>query len=186
LHTITDAGRIGIPFTTGILIGIGETLEERIDSLITLRDLHTRYGHIQEVIVQNFRVKPGIPMAQWPEPSRGDMLRTVAVARLILGNMNLQAPPNLSSPDYEQLLDAGINDWGGISPVTPDYINPEAAWPQVAELERRTRAAGFELRQRLPVYPEFIKPGRDLWSWDLRARVDAAADPQGLARSVAA
>jgi FO synthase len=186
LHTITDAGRIGIPFTTGILIGIGETLEERIDSLITLRDLHTRYGHIQEVIVQNFRVKPGIPMAQWPEPSRGDMLRTVAVARLILGNMNLQAPPNLSSPDYEQLLDAGINDWGGISPVTPDYINPEAAWPQLAELERRTRAAGFELRQRLPVYPEFIKPGRDLWSWDLRARVDAAADPQGLARSVAA
>ena len=186
LQTITDAGRIGIPFTSGILIGIGETIEERVDSLITLHDLHTRYGHIQEVIVQNFRAKPGIPMEAWPEPSRGDMLRTVAVARLIAGNMNLQAPPNLSSPDYEQLLDAGINDWGGISPVTQDYINPEAPWPQLQELEGRTRAAGFELRQRLPVYPEFIKPGRDLWSWDLRARVDAAADPQGLARGVAA
>ena len=156
LRVIEDAGRQKIPFTTGILIGIGETLEERVDSLIAIRDLHVRYGHIQEVIVQNFRAKPITPMANWPEPDREDMLRTVAVSRLLMPGMNIQAPPNLSDPHYADLLDAGINDWGGISPLTPDFINPEKPWPHLAELQRRTEGKGFELRQRLPVYPEFV------------------------------
>jgi len=156
LAVIEAAGRQGIPFTTGILVGIGETRPDRVDSLFAIADLHRRYGHIQEVIVQNFRVKAEIPMSRRPEPTMGEMLRTVAVARLILGNMNLQAPPNLSAPNYEQLLSAGINDWGGISPLTPDFINPERPWPHLRELEERTRAAGFTLRQRLPVYPEFL------------------------------
>ncbi|HVO63441.1 MAG TPA: 7,8-didemethyl-8-hydroxy-5-deazariboflavin synthase CofG, partial [Terriglobales bacterium] len=117
LRTIEEAGKLGIPFTTGILIGIGESVEDRIDSLLAIRDLHRRYGHIQEIIVQNFRVKPNIPMAHWPEPSREDMLRTVAVARLLMPEMNIQAPPNLSASYYEELIDAGINDWGGVSPL---------------------------------------------------------------------
>jgi FO synthase len=152
---IEDAGRQKIPFTTGILIGIGETLEERIDALVAIRDLHARYGHIQEVIVQYFRAKPDTPMAASPEPGREDMLRTVAVARLLMPSMNIQAPPNLSDPHYADLLDAGINDWGGISPLTPDFINPEKPWPHLDQLRHRTEAKGFDLRQRLPVYPEF-------------------------------
>jgi 7,8-didemethyl-8-hydroxy-5-deazariboflavin synthase CofG subunit len=158
LRTIEDAGRQRIAFTTGILIGIGETLEERVDSLFAIRDLHARYGHIQEVIVQNFRAKPATPMALHPEPDMDGMLRTVAVARLILGGeMNLQAPPNLIAPDYTRLLDAGINDWGGISPITPDFINPEAAWPHIETLGERTADAGFVLRERLSIYPEFTE-----------------------------
>ena len=111
---------------------------------------------MQEVIIQNFRVKPRIPMAAWPEPDTGDMLRTLAVARLLLRDMNIQAPPNLTENGYERLLDGGINDWGGVSPLTPDYINPEAPWPHLLDLQRRTEAAGQKLEQRLPVYPEFI------------------------------
>ena len=156
LRVIEDAGRHKIPFTTGILIGIGETLAERVDALIAIRDLHDCYGHIQEVIVQNFRAKPGTPMATWPEPDRVDMLRMLAVARLLMPEINIQAPPNLSDPHYADLLDAGINDWGGISPLTPDFINPEKPWPHLDELRRRTEAKGFDLRQRLPVYPEFV------------------------------
>jgi FO synthase len=156
LRMIEDAGRQQIPFTTGILIGIGETLEERVDTLIAIRDVHARHGHIQEVIVQNFRAKAGTPMAHWPEPDRADLLRTLAVARLLMPQMNIQAPPNLSDPHYADLLDGGINDWGGVSPLTPDFINPEKPWPHLEELQRRTEAKGFELRQRLPVYPEFL------------------------------
>lgn len=156
LRTLEDAGKLGVPFTTGILIGIGETMEERVESLLAIKRLHETYGHIQEVIVQNFRVKPRIPMAGWREPDTGDMLRTLAVARLLLGDMNLQAPPNLTQHGYERLLEAGINDWGGISPLTPDYINPEAPWPHLVELRRRTEAAGQKLVQRLPVYPEYV------------------------------
>jgi len=156
LKTIEDAGKQKVPFTTGLLIGIGESLADRVDTLLAIRDLHERYGHIQEVIVQNFRVKPTIPMAHWPEPSQGEMLRTVAVARLIMPKLNIQAPPNLSAPYYEELIDAGINDWGGVSPLTPDFINPEAPWPHLEELRLRTESKGCELRQRLPVYPEFI------------------------------
>ena len=156
LRVIEDAGRQKIPFTTGILIGIGETTEERVDSLIAIRDLHARYGHIQEVIVQNFRAKPGTPMAAWHDPDRGEMLRTLAMARLLMPSMNIQAPPNLSDPHYADLLAGGINDWGGISPLTPDYINPEKPWPHLDQLRQRTEAKGFQLRQRLPVYPEFL------------------------------
>ncbi len=181
LRTIEEAGRQNVPFTTGLLIGIGESLEDRVDTLLAIRDLHERYGHIQEVIVQNFRVKPAIPMAHWAEPSRGEMLRAVAVARLLLPGVNIQAPPNLSAPYYEELVDAGINDWGGISPLTPDYINPEKPWPHLEQLRLRTEAKGFVLQQRLPVYPEFIpavtaKPGL------LSEKLRAAADEFGLAR----
>jgi 7,8-didemethyl-8-hydroxy-5-deazariboflavin synthase CofG subunit len=157
LRTMEEAGKLSIAFTTGILIGIGETIEERIDSLFAIRAMHEKYGHIQEVIIQNFRAKPDIPMAHHIEPTMDDMLRTIAVARLILGpEMNIQAPPNLSYSDFPRLLEAGINDWGGVSPVTKDHINPEAAWPQIAKLEAETTARGFVLRERLALYPEFL------------------------------
>ncbi len=184
LRTIEDAGKQNVPFTTGLLIGIGESPEDRVDTLLAIRDLHDRYGHIQEVIVQNFRVKPAIPMAQWPEPTRGEMLRAVAVARLLLPNVNIQAPPNLSAPYYDDLVDAGINDWGGISPLTPDFINPEKPWPHLEQLRLRTEAKGHALRQRLPIYPEFIsavaaKPGL------LSEKLRVAANNDGLARRAA-
>ncbi len=184
-RVLEDAGRSGVPFTTGLLIGIGETRGDRVDTLFAIRAMHERYGHIQEVIVQNFRVKSNIPMSSWPEPTQGEMLRTVAVARLILGDMNLQAPPNLFSPDYPELLSAGINDWGGVSPLTPDYINPEAPWPQLRDLEARTAQAGSHLRQRLTVYPEFLPKvvGR---GGLLAERVAAAMDDEGYARGAAA
>jgi 7,8-didemethyl-8-hydroxy-5-deazariboflavin synthase CofG subunit len=180
LRVIEDAGRQNIPFTTGILIGIGETLEERVDALIAIRDLHVKYGHIQEVIVQNFRAKSGTPMAHWPEPGREEMLRTLAVARLLMPRMNIQAPPNLSDPHYADLLDGGINDWGGVSPLTPDFINPEKPWPHLDQLQQRTAAKGFELRQRLPVYPEFAQ--RAAAHSDLLAeRLGESADAEGYA-----
>ncbi len=184
LRTIEEAGKQSVPFTTGLLIGIGESIEDRVDTLLAIRDLHERYGHIQEVIVQNFRVKPSIPMANWPEPSHSEMLRAVAVARLLLPNVNIQAPPNLSAPYYDDLMDAGINDWGGISPLTPDFINPEKPWPHLEQLRMRTEARGSELRQRLPVYPEFIagilaRPGL------LSQRLRAAAAEDGLVRRAA-
>lgn len=188
LRVIEAAGKQGVPFTTGILIGIGELIEDRVDSLLAIRELHESYGHIQEVIIQNFRVKPGIPMRDSPEPSRGEMLRTIAVARLLMPNMNIQAPPNLSDPDYEELLDAGINDWGGISPLTVDFINPERPWPHVEELKRRTNAKGFELRQRLPVYPEFASKVLDNRAGaisPLRSKLAEVSDSLGYARSAA-
>ncbi|MGE5206873.1 MAG: 7,8-didemethyl-8-hydroxy-5-deazariboflavin synthase CofG [Chlamydiota bacterium] len=185
LQVLKDAGKMGIPFTTGLLIGIGETLQDRVDTLLAIRELHNRYGHIQEVIVQNFRVKPGIPMNNWPEPSHGEMLRTLAVARLLLGNMNIQAPPNLTAPDYDSLLDAGINDWGGVSPLTPDFINPEAPWPHLHDLAEHTQAKGYELRQRLPVYPEFIPAAMAAGSALLRERLTTVADGDGYARRAA-
>jgi len=182
LRTIEEAGKQGVPFTTGILIGIGESVEDRVDALLAIRDLHQRYGHIQEVIVQNFRAKPGIPMHNSPEPGRGEVLRTIAVARLLMPEMNIQAPPNLSDPDYEELLDAGINDWGGVSPLTPDFINPERPWPHLRELEERTSRKGFELRRRLPVYPEFL-PRLQSAPELLSCRLRASADAGGFARS---
>jgi 7,8-didemethyl-8-hydroxy-5-deazariboflavin synthase CofG subunit len=181
LRTIEEAGKLSLAFTTGILIGIGETFEERVDSLFAIRALHEKYGHIQEVIVQNFRAKPDIPMAHHPEPSLEDMLRTIAIARLILGPyMNLQAPPNLSYADFPRLLEAGINDWGGISPVTKDFINPEAAWPQIAKLRAETEARGFALRERLALYPEFVRSGNFL-SARVRERAQHLADAEGFA-----
>lgn len=179
LKTIEEAGRLKIPFTTGILIGIGETLDERVEALFAIRRLHERYGHIQEVIVQNFRAKPEIPMRDHPEPSMLDHARTIAVARLVLGEMNVQAPPNLSDDKYPFLLRAGINDWGGISPLTPDFINPEKPWPHIDRLAERSAAEGFELAERLSVYPEYI-PRDDYVDEGLRARVRAMAESGGL------
>jgi FO synthase len=182
LKTIARAGALGIPFTTGILIGIGETHAERVDALLAIRDLHERHGHIQEVIVQNFRVKPTIPMRGWPEPGAEDLLRTVAVARLLLGPMmNIQAPPNLSADGYERLAAAGLNDWGGVSPLTPDHINPERPWPGLAELRRRTESAGHELRERLAVYPEYATRGAFL-DPRLGERVARLVDSDGFVR----
>ena len=180
LKTIEEAGRLKIPFTTGILIGIGETLDERVDALFVISQLHQRYGHIQEVIIQNFRAKPEIPMRDHPEPSMLDHARTIAVARLVLGDMNVQAPPNLSDDDYPFLLRAGINDWGGISPLTPDFINPEKPWPHIERLAERTAAEGFELAERLSVYPEYVHQD-EFFDDGLRPRVRAMAEGLGLA-----
>jgi FO synthase len=181
LETIRLAGELRIPFTTGILIGIGETREERIEALLAIRDLHERYGHVQEVIVQNFRAKPGTKMANAPEPSLDEQLWTCAAARLVLGaEMNVQAPPNLSYDDFPRLLDAGINDWGGVSPVTIDHVNPEAPWPEIERLDAATRAAGLELAARLPVYPEYVDG-----AWidpAVMPHVLRASDSAGLAR----
>src|SRR5271154_3672773 len=157
LAALDAAGELRIPFTTGILIGIGETLDERVDALFAIRELNEKYGHIQEGIVQNFRAKPDTLFADRPEPTALDVARTAAVARLILGStVNLQVPPNLSQDAYGFYLLSGINDWGGISPVTRDFINPEMAWPQIETLRSVTREAGFELRERLAVYPEYL------------------------------
>jgi FO synthase len=156
IRAIESAGKLSMAFTTGILIGIGEAVEERVDALLAIRAANEKYGHIQEVIIQPFRAKTDIRMAQSPEPSKGELERTIAVARLIFGGeMNLQSPPNLLAHDYPDLLKAGINDWGGISPVTKDFINPEAAWPQLSSLAARSSDAGFVLRERLAIYPEF-------------------------------
>src|SRR4051794_36987110 len=182
LRTIEEAGKQNVPFTTGLLIGIGESLEDRVDTLLAIRNLHQRYGHIQEVIVQNFRAKPTIPMAKWPEPSQGEMLRTIAVARLLMPNVNIQAPPNLSAAYYDNLIDAGLNDWGGVSPLTPDFINPEKPWPHLEQLRLRTQARGFRLRQRLPVYPEFLSSILENDGM-LAEKTRAAADSHGYARS---
>jgi FO synthase len=182
LRTIALAGKLSIPFTTGILIGIGESHAERVEALLAIRELHERYGHIQEVIVQNFRRKPGIPMSDHAEPDMDDLLRTAAVARLLLGpSMNIQVPPNLSDADFTRLPEAGINDWGGVSPLTPDHINPERPWPGLVALRRATERAGLELRERLAVYPEYA--GRSEFVHEtLRPRVQGLVDADGLVR----
>jgi FO synthase len=162
LRMLREAGELAIPFTTGLLIGIGETLAERVDTLFAIRDLHRAHGHVQEVIVQNFRVKPTIRRSDAAEPDAADLARTVAVARLVLdADVSVQAPPNLSAPDDHTLLvAAGLNDWGGISPLTPDYVNPEAPWPHVARLAATCRASGYGLRPRLPIYDSYVdRPG---------------------------
>lgn len=183
LRTIALAGKLGIPFTTGILIGIGESPRERVDALVAIRDLHERWGHIQEVIIQNFRAKPGIPMRDAPEPTLDDLLRTVAVARLLLGpDVNVQAPPNLTPGVYPRLLAAGLNDWGGVSPLTPDHINPEKPWPGLRALRDATEAQGFDFRERLAIYPEYATRAEFL-DERLRPRVAALIDPDGLVRN---
>ena len=182
LETMRYAGEMGIAFTTGILIGIGETWEERVDSLFAIREVHEEQGNIQEVIVQNFRVKEDIPMRHEDEPSVYEMLRTIATARLILGPaMNIQAPPNLTPEAYGLYLLAGINDWGGVSPVTRDHINPEAPWPKLLELKEVTEEAGFELRERLAIYPEFATQERFARE-SCRENIERWADESGLVR----
>ncbi|MDX6465727.1 MAG: synthase [Gaiellaceae bacterium] len=180
LATLDAAGAERVPFTTGILIGIGETREERIDALLAIRESHERHGHVQEVIVQNFRAKPGTKMVDAPEPSVEDHLWTIAVARILLpADVHVQAPPNLTE-DFAVLLDAGIDDWGGVSPVTIDHVNPEAPWPDLELLREATRSRGLELAPRLPVYPEWL---RGEWlDADVLPRALRLSDALGLAR----
>ena len=183
LENIRMAGELSIPFTTGILIGIGETRAERLDSLVAIADLHARYRHIQEVIVQNFRAKRDTKLAAKSEPSLDELMWTVAAARLILQpEINLQAPPNLSPQDYQRLIEAGINDWGGISPVTIDHVNPEAPWPEIVTLAERTEQAGKILVNRLAIYPSFVVAPEKWLSPALRTRVRRAIDSDGYAR----
>ena len=183
LSMIAAAGRLNVPFTSGILIGIGETRLERIASLIALRDLHAEYGHLQEVIVQNFRAKPATRMAESAEPDFDELMWTVAAARMILGpQMNIQVPPNLSYDRFAQLLDAGINDWGGISPVTADHVNPEAPWPDLKKLECATAEAGFHLVRRLAIYPDYVNDSGRWVHSEILHSVLKVADSEGFSR----
>jgi FO synthase len=184
LEVIRAAGEAAIPFTSGILIGIGETRQERLAALLELRALHERFGHLQEIIIQNFRAKPGTKMADHAEPNLGDHLWTIAAARLVFGaEMNIQAPPNLSPGALQQLVTAGINDWGGVSPITPDHVNPERPWPQIERLARDTAKAGKVLVERLAIYPSYVRRP-DAWlDHGLRTAVMRAADGEGFARS---
>jgi FO synthase len=183
LRTTEIAGELRIPFTSGILIGIGETRQERIDALLSIRRLHQTYGHVQEVIIQNFRAKPNTPMGQSPDAASMELLWTVAVARILLGpEVNIQVPPNLNAEDYQVYLKTGINDWGGVSPLTIDYVNPEAPWPALAQLRERTESMGFELRPRLPVYPEYFIATDDYLPATLKARALALTDGEGYVK----
>ncbi len=183
LATIEAAGELAIPFTSGILIGIGETRKERIEALLALRDTHDRHGHIQEIIIQNFRAKPDTKMSAAPEPTLDDHLWTIAVARILFGaNMNIQAPPNLQAGGLDQLVAAGINDWGGVSPVTPDHVNPEAPWPHLTDLANKTRKTGKYLVERLAIYPQYALDTRRWVAGHLRQPVHNLIDARGLAR----
>ncbi|MDP9021559.1 MAG: bifunctional FO biosynthesis protein CofGH [Actinomycetota bacterium] len=183
LRTIEDAGRLSVPFTSGLLIGIGETLVERVDTVLALRDLQRKYDHLQEVIVQNFRAKPGTAFRDRPEPTFDDLLATVAMARIVLGpKVHVQAPPNLSPDRYPAILRAGIDDWGGVSPITPDHVNPEMPWPVVDELSRRSAEEGCLLVERLTVYPEYVRRPDPFLAGRMRGPVAALAAPDGLAR----
>ncbi|MFB9904646.1 bifunctional FO biosynthesis protein CofGH [Allokutzneria oryzae] len=184
LQVLTDAGRVGVPFTTGILIGIGENLTERAESLLAIRQSARQYGHVQEVIVQNFRAKPDTAMRGMPDADLRELAATVAVARLLLGSgVSVQAPPNLIGDEHELLLRAGIDDWGGVSPITPDHVNPERPWPHIDALAARTAASGFELRERLTVYPRYVRAGAPWIDLRVAGHVAALAEPDGLARA---
>ncbi|MDQ3507177.1 MAG: 5-amino-6-(D-ribitylamino)uracil--L-tyrosine 4-hydroxyphenyl transferase CofH [Actinomycetota bacterium] len=186
LETLEKAGKQRVPFTTGILIGIGESVEERVDTLLAIRDVHEKYGHVQECIVQNFRAKPGTRMESEPEPSERDMLATIALARLLLpSDMTVQAPPNLADDgdaNYARYIDAGINDWGGVSPVTPDHVNPERPWPHLDELEKATEAKGYLLLERLALHPSYALESERWVDETLRPKVLADMDSEGFAR----
>lgn len=156
IKTIETAGKLKIPFTTGLLIGIGETIEDRAESLLELRRIQNKYGHIQEIIIQNFKPKPGIPMENHGEPTLAEMIKMVSVTKLMFPDVSVQVPPNLNNLHSQIFLLAGADDWGGISPITPDYVNPEAPWPELNELKSLTEELGFKLQERLPVYPNFI------------------------------
>ena len=183
LETIRLAGKESIPFTSGILIGIGETRRERIESLLALRDIQSQYGHIQELIIQNFRAKPETKMANSPEPSFEDLLWTLAITRILFGpQMNVQAPPNLTPNSYKKLIDAGLSDWGGVSPITVDHVNPEAPWPEINNLEKETTSAGKELVERLAIYPNYAKDHKTWLSKEMSTLTMHAMDTEGFAR----
>ena len=181
IKTLESAGELGIPMTTGLLVGIGETPEELVDSLFVIKKLHEKYGNIQEVIMQNFAPKPQTGMAQFPQPSSEYFLRAVAMTRIIMPNMNVQVPPNLNPDIFGRYIDAGINDWGGISPVTIDHVNPEFPWPSIESVQKVTEGRGRRLRARLPVYPEFLKGGF-ITSGRLLQQISLIADNSGLVR----
>jgi FO synthase len=184
LDTMRLAGEAGVPFTSGILIGIGETRHERVESLMALRDLHRQHGHIQEVIIQNFRAKPGTLMVDSPEPSLDELLWTIAVARLLFGPaMSIQVPPNLNAGQLEPLIAAGVNDWGGVSPVTPDFVNPEAPWPHLKQLASETAAAGKILQERLTIYPNYVQDAERWLDEGLRTRLLRMIDAEGYPRT---
>jgi FO synthase len=184
LRVLTDAGRAAVPFTTGILIGIGETRAERAESLLAIRGIARQYGHIQEIIVQNFRAKPDTAMRAMPDTDLNELAATVALGRLLMPpGVSVQAPPNLVGDEFQLLVRAGIDDWGGISPVTPDHVNPERPWPALDELTAQTRQAGYQLRERLPVYPRFLNGSPGQWT-DIRLseHISSLAAQDGLAR----
>ncbi|MDQ1124262.1 7,8-didemethyl-8-hydroxy-5-deazariboflavin synthase CofG [Microbacterium trichothecenolyticum] len=188
LRVVDDAGAAGIPFTTGILVGIGETVRDRAESLVALRDIDDRHGHVQEVIVQNFRAKPRTAMQGAPDADMTEYLAAVATARLVFGpDMRIQVPPNLSDPrELGLLIDAGVDDWGGVSPLTADHVNPERPWPQIDDLAAHTAAHGYALRERLTAHPEFVQDAERWIDPALHAPVRALADAGGLAADVAA
>lgn len=182
IRTLTACGELRIPTTTGILIGIGETPEEIIESLFRIKSIHESFGHIQEVIMQNFSPKAGTLMSGYPAPSAEYFMRSVAIARIILPRMNIQVPPNLNDNFLEEYIDAGINDWGGISPVTIDYVNPEHPWPPIEQVRRASLKKGLLLRARLPVYPEYLKAGGMFISPRIRPYIEAMANAEGLVK----
>jgi FO synthase subunit 1 len=187
LRTLQNAGELKIPTTTGLLVGIGESPEELIDSLFTIKEIHHRYGHIQEIIMQNFAPKSDTAMAKFLPPSHEYFLRSIALARIILPNMNIQVPPNLTPNIFEKYVDVGINDWGGISPLTIDYVNPEFPWPSIESVEYITRSKGYDFRARLPIYPEFVKKKNDNDDDEfipdkLRRYIELLIDANGLVR----
>ena len=179
LEVLENAGELRIPMTTGILIGIGETAFEIIDSIYAIKQIHEKFGHIQEIILQNFQPKPDTSMRNFPSAEEIYFKKIVALARLIMPDMNIQVPPNLSPNSYEDFLSVGINDWGGISPLTPDYVNPEFAWPSIDTVRKKSVEAGFEFRARLPVYPEFIS----LVEPELREKISEISDSIGLVKT---
>jgi FO synthase len=183
LRVLEDAGRSNIPFTTGLLIGIGETLAERVDTIFAMRRIEREYHGIQEIIVQNFRAKPDTAMARMPDAEIADLAATVAVTRLVMGpSVRIQAPPNLIGEEFQLLLDAGIDDWGGVSPLTPDHVNPERPWPQIEELALQSKRAGFDLVERLTVYPKYVRIGEPWLDPRVMPHVAALAADSGLAR----
>jgi len=178
LEVLENSGKLGIPMTTGILVGIGETAEEIIDSILAIKQLHQKYGNIQEVILQNFQPKPDTIMKNAPSVDENYFKIIVALSRIIMPEMNIQIPPNLSPMSYQSFLSVGINDWGGISPLTPDFVNPEFAWPEIDKVDENSKNAGFELKCRFPIYPEFFS----FVSKELRDKMSVIENGEGLVK----
>jgi 7,8-didemethyl-8-hydroxy-5-deazariboflavin synthase CofG subunit len=182
IKALEYAGQLKIPLTTGLLVGIGESPEELIDSLYIIKEIHHKYGHIQEIIMQNFVPKPETGMAKSLPASCDYFFKSVALVRIIMPQMNIQVPPNLNSEDFGKYIDAGINDWGGISPITIDHVNPESPWPSIESIKCVTNSRGYNLRARLPIYPEFLDKADDFIPDKLRSYIDLLADDTGLVR----
>ena len=178
LEVLENSGKLKIPMTTGILVGIGETIEEIIDSILAIKELHEKYGNIQEVILQNFQPKPDTIMKNAPAAGENYFKTIVALSRIIMPEMNIQIPPNLSPKSYQSFLSVGINDWGGISPLTPDFVNPEFSWPEINKVDENSRNAGFELKCRFPIYPEFFS----FVSKELREKISVIENEEGLVK----